>query len=287
MKTLINATLILLPVLLNAQDILYKTDNSKLEVKVYEITNTTIKYKLNSDPGGSYYIINKKDAAMVIYQNGTHEIFKVAETFSGYNLKDTLREFKRKQKFKEVTQNDNVIFVNAVELLNSGIGISYLREVYDNRFSVHVPFAASYGQPELDNALNAFGSGNGKIQKTHYDIGLGLYLNTSGKRRVTHFVGPLIRNAQYSGTFQYGISDANYNHRMAEGTFSMNETSLMLNNGFLYRITPAFNILINFAFGKFIDRNYKRGEMQKGAQIYAQPSRELALHAGFHLGYRF
>jgi hypothetical protein len=289
MKTLIIAIALLTPALLTAQDILYKTNNTRLEVKVYEITDFSIKYKLYNNPEGPYYTISKKEAALIIYQNGTHEVFKTdsAPPAISYYQADTLKEFQRKQKFKEVTQHENVVFVNATEFLNSGIGISYLREVYDNRFSVHVPFTASVGEPALDNALSAFGSGIGRIKKTHYDVGLGLYFNTSGKRSVTHFVGPLIRNAQYSGIFQYSYSDGYSYYGSAQGNFTMNETSLMLNNGFLYRITSNFNMMINFAFGKFISRTYSRGELVKGAQIYEQPNRTLALHAGFHLGYRF
>lgn len=291
MKTLLNTTLLLLPVLVCAQDILYKTDNTKLEAKVYEITKSTIKYKLHSSPEGPFYILSKNETALIVYQNGTHETFKTTPASAPvtyYYEPDTLKEYQRKEKFKALTQTENVVFVNAIELLNSGIGVSYLREVYENRFSIHVPFAASIGQPELDNALNTFGSGSiGRIRKTHYDIGLGLYFNTSGKRRVTHFVGPLIRNAQYSGTFRYSYSEGNYNYGTAESTFAMNETSLMVNNGFLYRITSDFNIMIHFAFGKFINRAYQRGEMHNGAKEYGEPGREIALHAGFHLGYRF
>jgi hypothetical protein len=287
MKSLINTTLLLLPVFLSAQDVLFKTDNTKLEVKVDEISNNTIRYKLYNHLDGPYYILDKKDAAMVIYQNGTHEVFKTKPVAGIPYDNNTLEDYNRIRKFTEVARTENVVFVNAIELLNSGIGISYLREVYSNRFLIHVPFAASFAKPGLDNALNAFGQGGiGKIQKTHYDIGLGLYFNTCDKRSVTHFIGPLIRNAQYSGSFYYSYYDGT-DYGSSEGSFSMNETSLMLNNGFLYRITPNFNIMLNAAFGKFIGRNYSRGEMHKDAQLYGAPSRELALHAGVHLGYRF
>jgi hypothetical protein len=292
MKTLINTLLLLAPGLIGAQDLLFKKDNSKLEVKVSEITETTVTYKLFTNQNGPNYVISKKDVALIIYKNGTHEVFNspVKEEYhfntNSFYSNDTMIANNKNKTFLKLTRTNSVIFLNAIEFLNSGVGVSYFREVYGNRFDIHVPIAASFDKPGLDNALNIFGGGNiGRISRTHYDIGLGLYYNTRAKSRVTHFIGPLVRNAQYSGTFNYSIPQEYYSG--GEGTFTMNETSVLLNNGFLYRITPEFNMMINFAFGKFVNRSYSRGEIPKNAEVYGEQRRELAIVAGFHLGYRF
>jgi hypothetical protein len=293
MKHLINSFLILTPALFSAQDLLYKTDNSKLQVKVSEISEATIKYKLFNNPDGPSYVIKKPDVALIIYQNGLHEVFKSQpkeETVAYYSAfaKDTLKDHNRKQKFEKVTQNKNVLFINTVEFLNSGVGISYLREIWDSRISIHVPFAASYKSPVMDDALSALGNNSNNYRLTHtiYDIGLGCYFNTGNKRTITHFIGPLIRNAQYSGTYDQLTNTSSYYFTTNRKPFEMNETSLMINNGFLYRFTPKFNMMINVAIGKFINRKVSGGpESDDG--INRDFSRNLALHAGLHFGYRF
>ncbi len=284
MKNLINPLLILLPSLVSAQDLLYKTDNTKQEVKVTEINGTSVKYKEFSNPNGPLYVISKSDVALIVYQNGKHETFNKAEVFPAYSDLSA----KKLKRFEKVTENKNVIFLNTIEFLNSGIGVSYLHEFGEGKFDLHIPFATSFGMPGMDNALSAFGGLGGlKINKTNYDIGLGLYYNTSGKRSVTHFIGPLIRNAQYSGSYYFYDNNYVYSSSPTQKTFSMNETSLMLNNGFLYRITPRFNMMLNIAAGTFIHRSFAEQPASNPNAYQSNPRRTIALHAGFHFGYRF
>lgn len=282
MKNLINSLLILLPALVSAQDVLYKTDNTKQEVKVTEINGTSIKYKEFSNPNGPLYVINKNEVALIVYQNGKHEAFNKVDVSPAYSDPST----KQLQRFEKVTENKNVIFLNTIEFLNSGVGVSYLHEFGDGKFDLHIPFATSFGTPGMDNALSNFGGLGGlKINKTNYDIGLGLYYNTTGKRSVTHFIGPLIRNAQYSGSYYSYDNNYVYSFNPTQKTFSMNETSLMLNNGFLYRITSRFNMMLNLAVGTFINRSFT--EQPESNSYQSNPRRTVALHAGFHFGYRF
>jgi hypothetical protein len=280
-------------VLVSAQDVLYKTDNTKLEVKVMEVNEASVKYKLKSYPDGPLYTVSKKEVSTIVYQNGSHEVIKQAATvvpqYYTINYADSISRSRRLKRYERMTTNKNVFFVNAIELLNSGIGVSYLREFGEGRFDLHAMYASSFKTPEMDNALFDLGGGRGhKIAQTHYDIGLGLYFNTRGKSSVTHFIGPMIRNAQYSGTTNYWFSEPNtYYMHYNTATFTMNETSLLINNGFLYRITPRFNMMIHFAVGKFINRTYSENVPESDHSGYGVPRRDLALHAGFHLGYRF
>jgi hypothetical protein len=281
MKKLIIPFLSLMPVLVSAQDVLYKTDNTKEEVKVTEVNSGTIKYKAFANPDGPLYTIAKTNVVLIVYQNGQYETFKTTPV----NTESIVS--KKEKRFLEVTEKKNVILLNTIEFLNSGVGISYLHEFCDGKFDLHVPFAASFSSPGMDNALSIFGGlGGCKLNKTNYDIGLGLYFNTSGKKAVTHFIGPLVRNAQYSASYTSYGSEAGV-FCPTQQTTSINETSLMLNNGFLYRITPHFNMMINIAVGTFIDRSFTNKPGSEGNYYAMNPYRSVALHAGFHFGYRF
>lgn len=63
-----------------AQDILVKKDSSRLEVKLLEVRQTEIKYKLFNYQEGPDIIISKNDIAYVVHQNGTKEVINTATT---------------------------------------------------------------------------------------------------------------------------------------------------------------------------------------------------------------
>lgn len=60
---------------LSAQDVITKTDGTKLDAKVEEITETTIRYRKASNPTGPVYNIPISSVASILYQNGTTEKF--------------------------------------------------------------------------------------------------------------------------------------------------------------------------------------------------------------------
>lgn len=292
-----------------SQDQLFKKDNSKLDVKILEITPTEIKFKLTSNIDGPLYIISKADVALIIYKNGEHEAFKdvaVAPPQTVYitpnvmsmdSMRSKMTQRKIKQ-FDAMTKNKNVVFLNALELLNAGIGLSYLREFFNGLVDVHVPVSFSFATPTtlnlFSNSYNTYGVANYKLTQKVFDIGLGIYVNTSGKRAVTHFVGPLVRFAQFNGTYQtyelvagYPYNTTNYNNH----GFVLNQTYVMLNNGILFRISPNFNMMINAALG-FISNSYY---VANNPATYANPNNYYyssnynspVFQAGMSFGYRF
>src|ERR1700752_2531734 len=133
MKTIFNIVLLLITSNLIAQDILYKKDNSKQEVKILSIEQSILKYKPFQFQDGPVYVIAKSDVALIVYQNGTHEAFNIEPTLvevpvykNRYVDRDSFARAKAEAKYKKVTANNSVVFVNMLEFLNSGIGVSYL-----------------------------------------------------------------------------------------------------------------------------------------------------------------
>ncbi len=59
-----------------AQDTLYHASKGVLIVKILEITDTEVKYNAASNPDGPVYVIGKKDALKIVYENGTVESFQ-------------------------------------------------------------------------------------------------------------------------------------------------------------------------------------------------------------------
>lgn len=78
-----------------SQDIIIKTDSSKIEAKILEVRATEIKYKIFNFQDGPLYVVSKNDIAYVVYANGVKEIFetpKIIDTtpITPYISKDTI-----------------------------------------------------------------------------------------------------------------------------------------------------------------------------------------------------
>ncbi|MDE6697231.1 MAG: hypothetical protein K2K25_10160, partial [Muribaculaceae bacterium] len=58
-----------------AKDVITKTDGTKLDAKVEEITETVIKYRKASNPTGPVYTIPIASVASVLYENGDIDTF--------------------------------------------------------------------------------------------------------------------------------------------------------------------------------------------------------------------
>ncbi len=63
-----------------SQDIIVKTDSSKIETKILEVRKTEIQYKLFNFQDGPLYVVSKNDIAYVVYANGIKEIFVTSKT---------------------------------------------------------------------------------------------------------------------------------------------------------------------------------------------------------------
>ena len=61
-----------------AQDLIVKTDATKVEAKVTEITPDAVRYKRFSNPDGPTYVLPVSEISYIQYANGEKEYFKAA-----------------------------------------------------------------------------------------------------------------------------------------------------------------------------------------------------------------
>jgi tetratricopeptide (TPR) repeat protein len=64
------------PLVVHAQDKIYKTDNKIIEAIVLYISDSQVEYKNFSNPLGSTFTIPRKQVKMIIYQNGKKIVFE-------------------------------------------------------------------------------------------------------------------------------------------------------------------------------------------------------------------
>jgi hypothetical protein len=263
-----------------AQDQLFKRDNSKLEVKILEINPTEIKYKLFTYQDGPTIIISKKDVALIIYQNGVHEVIQSPEIqantgsspYAVYNYKPYSKsntDSINKVNFTKLISTKNALFFNTLDPVNGCLGLSYFREFAKNNFNIYIPVNVGFAEPIMtqslfqtfSNSLYNYGGylTNFKFTRKVAEAGFGIHFQTSGNRAVTHFIGPYFGMAQFNGTFQdnnnqsyYDPNTGNYIYQNPSNIlhgFVMNRYYYMIDNGILFRINNHFNIMMLASFG--------------------------------------
>lgn len=65
--------------LATAQDVIRRTDDRSIEVKVIEITPETVRYKRFSNPDGPTYVLPVSDIREIVYPNGEKDVFNPGE----------------------------------------------------------------------------------------------------------------------------------------------------------------------------------------------------------------
>jgi len=311
-KNLFTLLIVCLAAFAVAQDQLFKRDNTKLEVKVLEVTPTEVKYKLFSNPDGPLYLINKNEIALIIYKNGAHETFpEVANTTAPGNTYSLEIPSGKKINIDSLLMRKNTIYYNFFELLNTAVAFSYWRDFANDLLSIHLPVSVSIGEPYAYNAFggNYYGYGNNiynyRITQKAIDASLGIYINSSPKKAITHFIGPSIRFLQYNGNYQTNFfqepgNGYTYNPYGGYGSmptlmirrgFVLNETQLVINNGIIFRNSARLNIMVKLGVGMITRRYYVANDPSQyqdpAYANYNSANRGLTGNLAFNIGYKF
>jgi hypothetical protein len=253
MKYLLILLVFFSTVILHAQDIIYKKDKTKIDGKVLEVGITDVKYKTALNPEGPVYVIPKSEIAIIIYQNGTTDIFSSPENSS-------------KPKFDSLSVNfcRNFIGVDIAEFTSASLGMLY-EHTFGKKgmFAIRLPFSVgilqqSYGFPE------------GKIFNTGIDF---LYFPT-GQGTFKYYTAPYFEWGMFRDGFYlvYERLFAPSNNERYNGQHLAGG----IKNGILYQPTRHFALSADFGFG-----------IKKDETIRTNESVESHFKANVIIGYRF
>jgi hypothetical protein len=304
-----------------SQDLLFKTDSTKLEVKILEINPTEIKYKLFNYEDGPTITILKNEVALIIYKNGIHEVMKTtSETpiikeqkpiknvkLEKWELQRKRETDRKKQEAERITEQHaedslafaraenvlkpkNLIALNLFEPLNGCIGIAYLREFAKHKMILYLPINIGITAPFANNLMapNIINNKYHDVKDYVYsrkiiEVGLGVNFQIFRKKSTTYFFGPLVDFGQYVGSFS-GYQYG-YIRPLNHYDFIMKRWSFMINNGFLFRPSKNLNIIVNAAIGERTDAYLQNDPVHyNDSKDY---SMVLALKLGLTIGYKF
>ena len=77
----------------SAQDVITKTDGSKLEAKVEEITESVVRYRKASNPNGPVYTIPLTSIVTIVYENGSVDNFNATSASQTEPSDDELKRY--------------------------------------------------------------------------------------------------------------------------------------------------------------------------------------------------
>lgn len=307
--------------LLFSQDVIYLNDNSKIEVQLISVSDSTIIYKKFNHLTGPDYVIRKTDAVLILYQNGKHLVIPAITKKTSTQLfideywrrKDSVQNAKMKQmeeKYTRYTALPNQLFCNALEFANLGIGIDYTRELFKNHFLFFASVSASAGKllTETDGYTRTqynYYIDNYKLKTRNINASLGFLINCSRKKLVTYNLGPGIRIAQYTGGYDIKSYTTTYQDSAKKKpiitssntphTFVLNAIYLQLYNTILIRCSEKINLMLYadlsvYRFFDYLSGNpnnylppYYRFQLHDYKQLYSLSNSNY----GISIGYRF
>jgi hypothetical protein len=207
------SVLFLLAVSLNAQDQLFRTDNSSLKVKIVEVGPDEIKYKLFSNVSGPTYVESRSNVSLIVYENGKHEVINATTAApppqTAANVPDEMQPMPYVMSRKDSLtyyQHGSNISLNFLTFFNNEVGFIYTKEFFASNFNIMIPFGFGVTDPPITNSVyfdksslaSTFNSG-----KKLFEIGFGIHYYPSLKTNVNYYIGPMLRYLQYDGVHTY------------------------------------------------------------------------------------
>lgn len=269
-----------------AQDQLYKKDNSKVLVKVLEISSTEIKYKLFDNLNGPTYTEYKSSISLIIYENGKHEVVNSEPESTVMYYPKYSNDTKKSDSIKYYGRS-NSISLNFLNFFNNEIGVIYQKEIFQSNYNIIVPLAIGLEQPNVTQSVwysQGYNVGYIDLEKKRYELGLGIHYYPNLGSNINYFIGPVFRFMQFDAVQNYY---ANYNSTTKN--IVLNRYAMTITNGFIFR-TKSRLISTLFASLGFKYDNVPDPVIDPITNIQSNPISQpvsLNIWLGYSVGFNF
>ena len=269
-----------------AQDQLYKKDNSKVLVKVLEISSTEIKYKLFDNLNGPTYTENKSSISLIIYENGKHEVVSNEPESSITNYPRYLNDTRKSDSLKYYSRT-NSVSLNFLNFFNNEIGVIYQKEIFQSNYNIIVPLAIGLEQPNVTQSVWYSQSNNVSyidLEKKRYELGLGIHYYPNLGTNINYFIGPVFRFMQFDAVQNYYA-----NYSSVKKNIVLNRYTMTITNGFIFR-TKSRLVSTLFASLGFKYDNVPDPVIDPVTNIQSNPISQpvsLNIWLGYSVGFNF
>ena len=270
--------------ILHGQDFIYTINSQKIEANIKEISEEGVSYKNynDTDTNSSAFFINKKSIVLIKFNNGATKIFNHNPNEIQNEERNLLGGDEKNKKVVDMYfVNKNLLSINSLALANGDFTLMYDREIINNK--LQLSFLGGYNFNTRMGALNLYISDSKDKAKKLFDAGAGLnyLIDNTISNRINYFVGFLGKYMTYN--YQQLVDTTNNQKKYQPA--KANQISLMLTNGFLFRISPNVNVKIFCSIGKSINSVTLDKINDKGEKI--DYSNFPKMYLGYCFGYRF
>ena len=238
-----------------SQDIIVKKDSSRIEVKLLELKQTEIKYKLFSYQDGPDIIISKSDIAYVVYPNGTKEVFNKATSDTPVSIEyskpivwqgDTVTSKKEQSKLRDYIKFN-------VQL---GAVINSLSSNYSRR-----------GAPASHTSSEDYTASSNKYVY-NFNVGFNFLLGKS--LYIKHLIG--INYLRSTGEYNYHYSQGGYTSYYQDFHYVSKIDFINIVTGLHFKIIKGFYIEPLVSFNLIAHSDVKRTGTSTTKYISAGPT---------------
>jgi len=247
MKNILTLLILFCAAALNAQDVIYKKDNTKIEAKILEINQSEVRYKMFANPDGPLYIMYKSDVVKIVYPSGQVEIYNPEiKKEEPQIVKDDYVATTSKPKDDDSFNKDltrNVVSVNLIQAMLGYASISYEWVERNGMFGIKIPVGYSFGDEYAISLPNLFYD-----QQSEYFGGLAFNIYPKRKKRVSYVVGPYLQVGQLSYEAYQSYTYKTYHDGMYYAFYINNGMEVLLGRdlsfsfcggpGIIRKITP-------------------------------------------------
>jgi hypothetical protein len=228
----------------NAQDILFRVDGGKEEVKVKEVGTRTIVYKKWTNKDGPDFVVSKSEVERIEFENGDEEFFSRRGP-------DRKPQRGRNKRTSQEHYGKNILAIAPISMNNTshtGIGLSYER-VLDKNYIVSFVLPATYSfRTDNGNYYTTNAMGNREARVFWISPGVKFY-PAGSNHKVTYAVGaniPFVTGNEPMYVTTYNNNGTAMNHYVDRDIFLM---GVMVTNYLNIQPTPKLYLGLQFGLG--------------------------------------
>ena len=252
-----------------AQDLIMRSDNSRVEAQVLEVRGTQVFYKKWAERDGPVTTLSTDYVQYIQYQNGSRTVFSPAAlptaplTAAGANL------------------GLNVVSIRPADLIFGNVTLAYERLLGRTNIGLKVPLSWGPGHRKTDNGNSLAYFRLNQIAS----IGLEANFYLTPAQRFRYFVGPAVQ----WGWFRY----QQYRYQQGSGSYGNpyyttleqvgQQVAVVVNVGAWYQVGKHLVLSADAGLGWQTtlmeeDSNYSRHDQREG---------RLSFSGNLNLGYQF
>lgn len=243
-----------------AQDIIVKTDSSRISAKVEEVGSTDVRYKRFDNPDGPTYTLSTIEIARIVYQNGSVDVFVKREEMEEHHHRE------RKPYEPQPAKYPNYISLNVFDIGFGMVTVNYERNLETDAVAIRIPVSVGLGtifhSGSYDNTSDFYYYNRNKL----FSVGFEALFFPRGQGFAKYYFGPALDYGQYNYWRVNNPVFASYQK------YTDSFYSICVKNGIQIQPGPQFNVSVDGGLGLAMSNHFGYTPM---------------VRLGLHFGYRF